>query len=173
MLLKSLLFTLLICVPFAIPTFADTFAWSYNVPGIDASGTFVTAPFSDGSYAILQITGQRNGDAITGLSNFGSANNLLYPTFPYFDILGLAYVAGGTAYNLYGTTEIFPNGFVNHLLIDAYISFDPTRHQVDTEVRMFSLTRIGTVPEPSSIVLMCTGLALLGRRLKTIASKSH
>jgi hypothetical protein len=164
MLRKSFILTLLICMSFALPSFADTFLWSYNVPGIDASGTFLTAPLSAGTYTILEITGQRNGETIIGLGDLGSANNLLYATFPHFDFFGLAYFAGGTEFNLYGTVETGPFG-QNPLLIETYLVFDPPFHQVDTEVRAFSLTRVEAVPEPSSVVLVCSGLmALVGRR---------
>jgi len=65
---------------------------------------------------------------------------------------------------LYGTVETGPFG-QNPLLIETYLVFDPPFHQVDTEVRAFSLTRVEAVPEPSSVVLVCSGLmALVGRR---------
>lgn len=48
--------------------------WSYSATGITASGTFTTNDTPDdlGFYQILEITGTRNGEIITGLQPTGT-----------------------------------------------------------------------------------------------------
>ncbi len=164
-------FTLLafLLVSFALPSFADTFQWSYTGDGVNASGTFVTDPLTDGTYQITSITGERNGELITGLSTFGLADNLIYLTDPMFDYAGLSFVAGGTDFNIYGTVEHAPTG--DHgVLIEGYI-VNPGWQLVDTQLDSFTLTRVGDVsqvPEPSSLALLSTGaLGLIVRMRKS------
>jgi hypothetical protein len=104
----AVLFLLLLFL--ASPAFADTFAWSYTGDGVTASGIFVTTPLNDGTFQITDISGERNGVPITGLSTFGFANNLIYPFIPFFDYSGLSFVAGGTEFNVYGSIEHTPEG---------------------------------------------------------------
>ena len=56
------------------PASALIWDWSYSGSGITASGTFTTNDIPDdlGYYLISGITGQRNGDTITGLFPAGS-----------------------------------------------------------------------------------------------------
>lgn len=164
---RVLTLALAFCLFFVATSFADTFAWSYTGDGVNASGTFTTDPISGGTYLITGITGQRNGEIITGLSTFGGANNLLYTVFAYFDIFGLSYVAGGTAYNVYGTGQV-PGPGVGEVPIEGYFSLDPVPHTVNTELTNLSITRLGEVPEPSSFFLVSSGVAaaLLRRRRK-------
>lgn len=156
---------LLLFLFLAAPAFADTFAWSYTADGVNASGMFVTTPLNDGTFQITDISGQRNGVPITGLSTFGFANNLIYPFIPFFDYAGLSFVAGGTEFNIYGTTEHTPDGD-RAFLTEGYITFNPERNAIFTELTEFTLTRVAEVPEPASLLLMSTGLAVFARRVR-------
>jgi hypothetical protein len=53
---------------------ALTWNWNYSGDGIDAKGTFITddTPDNAGFYLITEITGQRNGETITGLQPAGT-----------------------------------------------------------------------------------------------------
>ncbi|MEA5601526.1 PEP-CTERM sorting domain-containing protein [Nostoc sp. UHCC 0252] len=54
--------------------FALTWNWNYSGTGIEAIGTFITdnTPDDLGFYRILEITGTRNGETITGLQPVGT-----------------------------------------------------------------------------------------------------
>jgi hypothetical protein len=143
--------------------FADTFNWSYSGTDWDgsgttvtASGTFTTDAFNGSYYQITDITGERNGVAITSLNDFGSADNELFPVTPQFDMLGLGYTAGGIEYNLYWTDIDF----------DEVHILPPPIFQDDFEVPSVTITR-QAVPEPSSVLLLAIGaLALAGMRTR-------
>ena len=147
------------------PCFADTFAWSYNGVGVNASGTFTATPNTDGTFQITDISGERNGVPITGLSTFGFANNLIYPFIPFFDYAGLSFVAGGTEFNIYGTIDHAPEGD-RAILTEGFITFNPDRNVIFTELTEFTLSQIAEVPEPASLMLFSTGLVVLVRRLR-------
>ncbi len=165
---RILTLALVLCVFSATASFADTFAWSYTGEGVNASGTFTTDPISGGTYLITGITGQRNGEIITGLSTFGGADNLLFPVFAYFDILGLSYFADGVAYNLYGTGQ-FPGPGVGEVPIELHL--EPDGQNINIELATLTVTRLGEVPEPSSVLLVSSGLAAAAalRRRRQIA----
>jgi hypothetical protein len=151
---------------FLVPRcFADTFAWSYNGVGVNASGTFTATPNTDGTFQITDISGERNGVPITGLSTFGFANNLIYPFIPFFDYSGLSFVAGGTEFNVYGTIEHAPEGD-RAFLTEGFITFNPDRNVIFTELTEFTLSRIAEVPEPATLLLFSTGLIGLIYRLR-------
>ena len=163
---RRLLVLSMLSLLFLVPrSFADTFAWSYNGLGVNASGTFSTTPNTDGTFQITDISGQRNGVPITGLSTFGFANNLIYPFIPFFDYSGLSFVAGGTEFNIYGTIDHAPEGD-RAVLTEGFITFNPDRNVIFTELTEFTLSRIAEVPEPASLLLFSTGLVVLVRRLR-------
>ena len=69
------------------------------------SGVITTSDaLSGGSYVIQGVSGMVNGNAITGLSLFGSADNLLLsPTTPdAFDFHGFGFMTAGESFNLFG-----------------------------------------------------------------------
>jgi len=140
---------------------ADTFNWSYTGTNwddpsdiVNASGTFTTDPFNGTYYQITGITGERNGVAITGLNDFGSADNELFPAFPAFDMLGLGYTAGGVEYNVYFDDIDFD---------EVHLEFQPF-HQVDFDVPSISISAEATVPEPSSVFLLASGMLIFVRK---------
>src|SRR4029077_19241308 len=84
---------------------ADTWDFLYSGDGISGSGTFSSG--SVGSpYALTGITGTANGLAITGLSSYAGADNLLfYPPGPgpqYTSFGGISFsTSGGPEWNLF------------------------------------------------------------------------
>jgi hypothetical protein len=138
-------------------SFADTFNWTYTGSGVDASGTFTASPNADGTFQITGISGERNGELITGLSTFGFADNMFYPEFPYFDYAGLSFIAGGIEFNLYGAMQHTLTG--DHgILTEAYFPTGPDGEVLQTELTDFTLTRVGEAPEPASMWLVSAGL---------------
>jgi hypothetical protein len=125
---------------------------------VNASGSFITDPFNGSYYQITGITGQRNGVAITGLNDFGSADNQLFLSGPAFDVLGLGYTAGSVEYNVYWTNIDFD---------EVHLEFNPF-HQVDFEFASISVFSAPAVPEPSSIVLLATGGLALARKFRRV-----
>lgn len=156
------LLLLFLCLATGIAS-ADTFNWSYSgtVWGgsdtVSASGTFTTDPFNGSYYQITDITGQRNGVAITGLSNFAGSDNQLFLSGPTFDSLGLSYTAGGVDYNIYWTLLDFD---------ELHLEFNPF-HQIDFDVASITVSPAApAVPEPASIILLASGGLALVRKFK-------
>ena len=97
---------------------ALVFDFSYSggsgVNAVSGSGEFITG--STGSpYTVTNVTGLANGIAITGLSTYASADNLLYdPGSHYVDFSGISFsTSNGDAWGLgwtgtsYGIAEFF------------------------------------------------------------------
>jgi hypothetical protein len=90
---------------------ANTYDFSLSGSGISGNGVLTTANGSSTSpFAILGISGTISDSQIdygttlniTGLSNYASADNLLYyPTQPYIDFSGISFVTlGGGSFNI-------------------------------------------------------------------------
>lgn len=94
---------------------ADAMTWTFDYlgGGFSASGSFVTGDTPDGSgyYALLDISGQRNGVAITGLDPAGvpipgnepfPIDNLVSIGSPQLTVNGIGFsLADGNHVNLY------------------------------------------------------------------------
>jgi hypothetical protein len=101
---------------FVLPANALLFDFSYSGNGVSGSGEFVTG--STGSpYTVTGATGTANKFAITGVSFYAGADNLLYdPASHYVDFSGISFFTsngdqwgiGWTGRN-YGITDFFTN----------------------------------------------------------------
>jgi len=91
------------------PAVASTYNFSYSGDGVSGSGTFTTSGASS-PYDVTGISGTSNGAAITGLSSYAGADNLLYfpasyndPTSPpsfLVDFAGIAWTVAGDAWGI-------------------------------------------------------------------------
>lgn len=154
--------------------YADDWAFTYTDAGggIPAfgSGTFETGALAGGTYALTGITGTANGLAITGLSDYASADNLLYPTAPFVDVSGISFhTSGGPDWNL-----AFLSGGFNGINFDGQVAvnsnLDPGTGLAHFEAINLS---VAAVPEPESYAMLLAGLGLmafLARRRKQNAA---
>lgn len=146
-------------------------------------GTLVTSDTlnASGGYDVLGITGtvsasDANGAstfaAISGLSTFQGADNVLYPTSPNVDEAGLGFVsASGGVYDLHLTVPeaasfVLPaaGGVFQYALDYAATPGGPvTRSYVE-----FAVTEIASTaaPEPGTWALMTLGVGLVGATLR-------
>ena len=123
-----------LAAPIAAAQHALTWRWSYDGPGISASGTFTTKdmPNADGFYEITAISGEANGIAISGLETAGTSvpgndgypvDNLVRADAPRLTAHGFGYaLANGTYANpFYGAHFAKPHYY-------AFFS-DPTNRR--------------------------------------------
>jgi hypothetical protein len=82
-----------------VPAYAMTFDFSVTsvgAPGDIASGTFTGNETQSGIFALTGITGTFDGVAITQLTGYANADNVLYyPTQPYVDFQGISFRTAG------------------------------------------------------------------------------
>ncbi len=150
--LRKLVSPFVLLCAMAIPALAhaDTFDFTATGSGggFNGSGSFVASNNSNGSYTINSIS----GTGITGLIGPGMFNgndNLLFPTSSSLvDTKGFAFTdtMGDTSFNV----DIFSNGAggYNAFLVDS----DGVSETIPVDFT------IAATPEPSSLVLLGTGI---------------
>jgi hypothetical protein len=144
---------LLSALAFPVAGHAATFNFTAvgSAAGFSGSGSFVATAESNGSFLIDSIS----GSGITGLvapGGFNSNDNLLFPaSSTLVDTHGFAFtdVQGNTGF----TVDVFSTG------VGAYSAFilDSDGVRGTTPVT-FSLVNAPAAPEPSSLLLLGTGL---------------
>jgi hypothetical protein len=146
--------------------------WNYSASGITASGTFTTldSPEASGGYLITNITGSRNGEAITGLQAPGTAipgnepftvDDLVFP--------GPGPQLSGDGFGFATADGNFSNPFyADFLSTPGYLEFFSTppftgEPSDSTELPVqFSAAPVFT-PEPATGILTFAGLAFVCR----------
>ncbi len=133
-----------------------TFEFSYSGGGFSGSGEF-TSNDSKPDYYITGASGAANGSAITGVSFYAGASNLLdYPGAPFVDQGGISFAtADGNAYNLFALP-----GQSGYFVISQ--KEDPMAWAACATPVSFSVA----VPEPATWAIMLTGFGLAGAGLR-------
>ena len=147
------------------PASATEFLWSYsgdNGGAVNAIG---------GIYSVTSISGTRNGVAITGLTTYAGDDNLvytaaadLYGVGAHVDYPGLAYLAGGSAFNVYYDTSLsdsYACGAIGYCEIGPGVTGTSGLAGPDSigPIASFTLT---AVPEASTWAMMLMGFAGFG-----------
>ncbi|SIR58650.1 MULTISPECIES: PEP-CTERM sorting domain-containing protein [Acidiphilium] len=139
---------------------------SYKVPSKSDSATlFITLgnAASTTFFNISSISGTWDGHAVTGLSNYGGADNLFSPlgapkgAVQYFTSGGLSFVSDGLSINLGGTYAERKVPYV-----ELISNVDPTGNFR----KIPAILTVTEVPEPGSFALLGTGLLGLGLVLR-------
>jgi hypothetical protein len=142
---------------FGVSTAKADIMWdfSYSGGGYSASGEFTTGN-AGSPYTVIGISGTADGFAITGLSSYAGADQLLYvpPTSGYYaDYGGISFTnANGVSYNI---TD-FPSGSGNFINISTLDSGGDGCCGVAVDMT------VAPVPEPSTWAMMIIGFLGLG-----------
>lgn len=158
----------------ALPSQAATFLWSYTATSgtiAFASGTFTTSDTVNGvgGYDVTGVTGQVDGDVLTGMiANPNQPNtatsplglfyydNNFFAGAPSFTTAGLLFTSGGgVEYNLWAD-----NASTYQLWRGA-----PGQGWTNTSVGTFAVQAAG-VPEPAIWAFMIAGFGMIGAVLR-------
>jgi hypothetical protein len=150
--------------------------WNYSGTGITASGTFITNDIPDnfGYYLMTGITGQRNGDTITGLFPAGSpipgnepfeVDNLIKINPQQLTGDGFGYsTAGGNFVSPFFASFLPVPGYLEVFSAPPFIPGFENFGPEDTELDITFSATIRTVPESSSGIALVAVFGLMGAR---------
>jgi len=154
--------------------------WNYSGSGITANGTFTTAESPDGSggYLITDITGTRNGTAITGLQPPGTSipGNQPYTVDdlvflgpgPQLTSHGFGFsLADGTYANPFYADFLPTPGYLEFFSTPPFTGGTPGPGSSELPVQ-FSATPV-SVPEPATFGLIFVALAWTCARRRSSA----
>lgn len=132
---------------------ANVYDFTYSGGGYIASGVFTTGD-AGSPYTVTEITGTADGSAITGLSAYAAADQLLYYPGPVFvDQPGISFeTAAGIMYNI----SSFPTGTANSIAVSTLDPGGGGCCMIGVEMSVVQ------VPEPATWVMMALGFAGLG-----------
>ncbi len=134
---------------------AETFNFTITADGFSASGT-ITATYESGdSYSVTAMTGTQNGSAISLLPTgaYGNNDNVVFSASPLLDVFGLGYAVGGEDFNVfYATDDTY------HLCENNEYCHGGTPGEAASFTLTPALTGGSATPEPSSLVLLGTGI---------------
>jgi hypothetical protein len=160
--MRKLLSTFALLSTLALPVAAHAATFDFSAVGggggFSGSGTLDATPNGNGSYTVDAISGT-DVTGFVGAGQFDNNDNLLFPgAASLVDRNGFAFTAtqGDTAF----TVDIFSPSAGNY---DAYF-LDNDGFTATIPVA-FTLTNAAT-PEPSSLILMATGLLAMAGLLR-------
>ncbi len=137
---------------------ADVMTFTLSGQGLDATGLFYGAPVTDGQWLISDASGTFNGSDIVGIwpeSNSGNLfnfNNIFYSPGPAVDSLGIVFqLSNGDLVNL-----CYDSGCAGAAQTYTAIVWDS--NQGFTNLNVDSYAFAGPVPEPSTLMLVASGL---------------
>jgi hypothetical protein len=152
-----------------------SFGYSYSGGGESgaASGTFTTTDLGSDMFQIIDVSGQWNARAITGISTFNNADNMLNTAqTPPLDEFGISFVTSdGIEVNVFASDH-YP-GLARETISTCSGCVMPP--DGGFQFNLSALT--GTpVPEPVTLALLAPGLVVTGmvrrRRTSTISVMS-
>jgi len=106
--------------------------------------------------AVTAISGTVDGDAITGLSSYAAADNILLSVTPYYvDVGGISFTTSADTYNFYA--------YNNANYVCAESEDGACYYSQGNTASNLTVTQ---VPEPATWALMVAGFAALGGGLR-------
>jgi hypothetical protein len=151
---------LVVCAGTASHAFGDQFDVTWT-GGSGPGDAIVTATEqSDGiTWVVTAITGEQDGQAITGLSDYGGADNLIFPTsFELVDEDGLAFTTASFSYDIFeNPLAFFADSECSSQFNGACIAID--EFGPAPVLASFSITPFTNTPEPGSMMLLTLGLS--------------
>jgi hypothetical protein len=102
---------------------------------------------------------------ITGLTTYAGDDELVYTTAPYVDYPGLAYLAGGVAFNVYfdtSLTDVYACGQIGYCEIGPGASGTDGLGPPPDSIGPITNFTLVAVPEPAAWTLMLVGLGAIG-----------
>lgn len=127
---------------------ATTYDFTFTTSVDTAAGQFTTVAAAPSM--ISAISGTFDGAAITGLSPYASADNILQASYPFASFSGISFTANNIDYNLYGNGPAFLTNSVT----------DPTG--TGTGALAVTSLSVNAIPEPAMSALMIVGIAITG-----------
>jgi PEP-CTERM motif len=150
---------LILCAGTAGHAFGDQFDVTWT-GGYGPGNAIVSATEQpdDVTWIVTSIAGEQNGAAITGLSNYGGAQNLIFPgSFELVDEDGIAFTTASYSYNIFENPfEFFADAECSSQFNGACLSLD--EFGPAPVLASFSITPVTAAPEPSSLMLLTLGL---------------
>ncbi|WP_254601979.1 PEP-CTERM sorting domain-containing protein [Sphingomonas bacterium] len=156
----------------ATPAAAADYLFEYGFNGVKiASGTITTddTPIYPGSTNVINITGTRDGETISGFQDFfdvDQGDQQIYPGRPaaYVDDLGLTFQIGDYSYNITSPSANSGGGGNGFYTEYRYLTADPYGFQQSQFVSYFTLTSspAAAVPEAPSWAMMLIGFGAIG-----------
>jgi hypothetical protein len=150
---------LMVCAGTAGHAFGDEFDVTWTGGSGPGNATVTATEQSDGiTWDVTSITGEQNGAAITGLSNYGGADNLIFPTsFELVDEDGLAFTTASYSYNIFeNPLELFADAECSSQSNGACLTIE--EFITAPVLTSFSITPVTSAPEPGSMMLLMLGL---------------
>lgn len=157
---------------------ADTFDFSYDGPGVIASGTLTAIEDGGGQYTVTGISGTRNGSQITGILPAGSDGKLVWDNLLFLgggglvDSAGLGFSVQGISGPVNVCWGNVPTSAVceyNNVLVYNEFTEPPAGGYTSVALNSFTVT---AVPESApALAGLLLGLVVLGGRLLPRASR--
>jgi len=141
---------------------ANVFDFTFT-SGADSGTMDLTATLQGSAYAVTSITGSIDGSTITGLSSYGTADQLVFAAQPYVDYGGIGFSASnGNDYNLF--SRLSDSSFTYYLCSS---NINPSCGGADGAVATMSASGGTSVPEPATWAMMLIGMAGLGGAMRS------